>query len=136
MATITALSTGLQTITATGAVTPTAGVDVSGMTGDAMFYVEVVSMTSGKTARIQLEDTDQRIHYLRGALRVRCRRSDRTGRRGVCHQHPEPDNRRKQSVRKYQLPNSNIGITSGKVRLNVTAIDSSAELALNAWIET
>ena len=135
MATITALSTGLQTITATGAVTPVAGIDVSGMTGDAMFCVEVVSMTSGKTARIQLEDTTNA--FTASAALCVFDVVGQIGQGGVAFATNTLNvTTVKQSVRKYQLPNSNIGITSGKVRLNVTAIDSSAELALNAWIET
>jgi ABC-type transport system involved in cytochrome bd biosynthesis fused ATPase/permease subunit len=134
MATITALSTSLQSITATGPVTPTAGVSVAGMTGDAMVCLEIVSMTAGKTARIQLEDSVNAF-TASNALWVQ----DVTGQMGQGTTafaqgayNPTTD---KRTVRKYQLPNSNIGVASGVVRLNVTVIDGSAELVMNAWIE-
>jgi len=134
MATITALSTGLQTITATGVVTPTAGVDVSAMT-DATICVEVVSLTASKTARVQLEDTAN--GWTASAALAVFDFIGQMGQGGTSYSagsyNPTTD---KRSIRKYQLPNSNIDVASGKVRLNVTAIDSGSELLLNAWIES
>src|ERR1700677_2528559 len=57
MATLTDITTGLQTVTATGPVTPTAGLSVSGVTGDFTVCVEVISLTAGKTARLPLESS-------------------------------------------------------------------------------
>jgi len=133
MATIVALSTGVQSVTATGLVTPTAGVSVATY-ADATICVEVLSMTAGKTARIQLEDSVN-AWTASAALAV----FDVTGQTGqggtsfsVGTYNPTTV---KYSIRKYQLPNSNINVASGVVRLNVTAIDASAELVLNAWLE-
>jgi hypothetical protein len=124
MATPTEITTGVQTVTATGAVTPTAGVDVSGVTGDYTIVVEVVSMTAAKTARIQIEDTVNAF-TASAALAV----IDITG--TLSGQYSQ-----RFSFRKYQLPNSNFGVASGKARVNVTAIDASATLQLHSWYES
>jgi hypothetical protein len=134
MATITALSTGIQSITATGAVTPVAGVSVSGMTA-ATVCVEIISMTAGSTARIQLEDSVNAFTAV-AALTVfditgQMGQGGTTFAQGVYN--PATD---KRSIRSYQLPSSQIGVTNGVIRLNVTAISASSELVLNAWIET
>ena len=124
MATLTDLTTSVQTVTSSGAVAATAGVDVSAVTGDYSVVVEVVSLTASKTARIQLEDTTNGwttataldVINVTGTIDSRC------------------DERF--TKRKYQLPNSQAGVTNGKFRVNVTAIDSAASLQLHAWLET
>lgn len=135
MATITQLSSGIQSVTATGPITPTAGVDVSGITGDVMICVEILSMTAAKNARIQLEDTTNAftastplwVDNVGGQM----------GQGGTAFvqgaYNPTTD---KRSVRKYQLPSNVFGTANAKVRLNVTQIDGSAELVLNAWLES
>jgi hypothetical protein len=131
---ITALTTGLQSISATGAVTPTAGVDISGMTGDATVCIEVISMTAGKTARIQLEDT---VNGFTASLPVAV--FDVVGQIGQGGTSPAAGNfnptTQKFSIRKYQLANNRFGTASALARLNVTALDGSATMLLNAWIE-
>ena len=134
MATITALTTGVQTVTSTGAVTPTAGVDISGMTGDATVCIEVISLTAGKTARVQLEDS---VNGFTASLPLDVFNFvGQEGQGGTSYTagayNPTTE---KLSVRKYQLPNNRFGVTSALLRLNVTAIDGSSSLSLNAWIE-
>jgi hypothetical protein len=131
---ITALTTGLQTVTATGAITPTAGADISGMTGDVTVCVEVVSMTDAKTARIQLEDS---VNAFTASIPVAV--FDVIGKMGqggtsytAGAYNPTTQ---KFTVRKYQLANNRFGTASAVLRLNVTAIDSGSSLSLNAWIE-
>jgi len=124
MATLTDLTTSVQTVTSSGAVAATAGVDVSAVTGDYSVVVEVVSLTASKTARIQLEDTTNgwttatALDVINVTGTIDSRYDERF------------------TKRKYQLPNSQAGVTNGKFRVNVTAIDSAASLQLHAWLET
>jgi hypothetical protein len=131
---ITALTTGLQTVTATGAVTATAGVDISGMTGDVTVCIEVISMTAAKSARIQLEDS---VTAFTASIPVAVFDViGQVGQGGTSYTagayNPTTT---KFTVRKYQLANNRFGVTSALLRVNVTAIDSAASLTLNAWIE-
>jgi hypothetical protein len=135
MATITALTTGIQTVTATGAVTPTAGVDISGMSGDVTLCLEVISMTASKTARIQLEDS---VNAFTASLPVAVFNViGQEGQGGTSYTAGayNPTTLRPGSIRKYQLPNNRFGTSSALLRVNVTAIDGSSSLSLNAWIE-
>lgn len=45
----------ITTVTATGPVTPTAGVDVSGVIGDWRVVCQVISQTAGKKFQVNLE---------------------------------------------------------------------------------
>jgi hypothetical protein len=132
---ITALTTGLQTVTATGAITPTAGVDISGMTGDATVSIEVISMTAGKTARIQLEDS---VNGFTASVPVAVfDTAGLIGQGGTSYTAGAYNpTTQKFTVRKYQLANNRFGTASAVLRLNVTAIDSASSITLNAWIES
>lgn len=55
--TIGALTTGIQTVSTTGEITPTAGLDIAAITGDFTVKLRVISLTAAKTVRIQLEDS-------------------------------------------------------------------------------
>lgn len=125
MATLTDITTGAQTVTATGAVTATAGLDVSGITGDFTIVVDVQSLTTGKTARIQIEDSAN-AWTASAALAV----VDITGKVDSTNAASM-----RYSWRKYQLPNNQFGQTGGVVRVNVTALDGSSSLKLHAWVE-
>jgi hypothetical protein len=132
---ITALTTGVQTVTATGAITPTAGVDISAMTGDATVWVDILSLTAGKTARIQLEDSVNAFtaSVPLGVFDV----TGQIGQGGTTYTAGALNpTTQKQSLRKYQLPSNRFGTSSAVLRLNVTAIDSSASLSFSAWIES
>jgi len=132
---ITALTTGLQTVTATGAITPTAGADISAMTGDVTVCVEVVSMTAAKTARIQLEDS---VNGFTASVPVAVFDViGQLGQGGTSYTAGAYNpTTQKFTLRKYQLANNRFGTASAVLRLNVTAIDSASSLSLNAWIET
>jgi hypothetical protein len=123
MATLTDITTGVQTVTATGAVTATAGLDISGVSGDATVVVEVVSLTAAKTARIQLEDS---VNAFTASIPV-----------AVVNVIGQISGEYSQrfTFRKYQLPNNRFGTGSALLRVNVTAIDSAATLKLHAWLE-
>ncbi len=133
--TITELTTGLQTVTATGAVTPTAGVDISGLTGDVTICLEVISMTAGKTARVEFQDSITA--YTASLALVVEHVVGLEGQGGTSYTagafNPTTE---KQSIRRYQMRNNRFGVTSSLLRLNVTAIDSASSLTMRSWIES
>jgi hypothetical protein len=123
MAVPTDISTGVQTVTATGAVTATAGVSVSAVTGDFALVLEIVSLTASKTCRIQFEDSTNAFTNS-AALAV----VDVIGL-------TQGQYSKRYTFRKQDLQNSQFGVAAGVVRANVTAIDGSATLQLHAWYE-
>ena len=144
MATPTDITTGVQSFSATGALTPTTGLDVSGVgySGDLTLCIETLAFTSGKTAQVQIEGT---VNAFTAATAIFV--YDIQGQVGsglasatafVAGTFTPTTNRK--SVRKYQIPASGtaagvFGQTGGKIRVNVTQIDTSAEGAVHAWIE-
>lgn len=138
MPTLTDLTTGVQTVTATGALTPTAGVSISGISGDFTVCMEVIELTAGKTCRVQIEDSTNAF-TASNALWV----EDFTGQVGenVAYStgfaqgdyNPTTD---KRTIRKYQRPNNLFGTASAVLRANVTVIDSSASISIHCWIES
>jgi hypothetical protein len=123
MAQPTDITTGVQTVTATGPVTPTTGLSVSGVSGDATLVVDVVSLTAGKTARIQVEDSTNAFTAATALAVVNV-----TGQ-------VDPRYDERFTLRKYQIPNSLLGQASAALRCNVTALDAGATLQLHAWLE-
>jgi hypothetical protein len=123
MAISTDITTGVQTVSATGAVTPTTGLDISGISGEVTICLEVTSMTAGKTARIQFEDS---VNAFTASIPLAA--FNVTG--AIAPAASQVFN-----VRKYQIPNNRFGVTSAVLRVNVTAIDAGASLSLHAWIE-
>jgi hypothetical protein len=119
--TIGAVTTGVQTKTAVGAVTPTAGLDISGITGDWTLFVEVQSLTAGKKAKIQIETTVDSTNWV--ALDVIDVEGD-----------IESGFDKIYSKRAYEAPSAPFGTSACLVRANVTVIDSAATLALRSWV--
>lgn len=121
--TIGAITTGVQSVTATGAVTPTGGLDVSAITGDWTLKIQIQSQTAAKNCKVILEEsvnaftaaTTDLVFDVKGAI-------------GSAYD-------RIISVRKYQLPSSIIGTTSAVVRANVVTIASADTVGVRAWIE-
>jgi hypothetical protein len=93
------------------------------VSGDATLVVDVVSLTPGKTARIQVEDSTNAFTASTPLAVVNV-----TGQID-----PRYDDRF--TLRKYQIPNSLLGQASAALRCNVTALDAGATLALHAWLE-
>lgn len=135
--TISNITTGQQTVTATGAVTPTAGLDVSGITGDFTIHLRVQGLTvaSGNNAAvIQIEGTTNAftastaviVKQVKGPINAP----------GSTPVAPELHF----SWRKYELPesiNTYIGQTNGKLRANVTQLDGTTpSLVLDSWVES
>lgn len=118
-----ALTTGLQTVTATGAVTPTAGLDISGITQDFTLWIQVQSLTAGKKATITLEDS---VNGFTASVPV----WSETFTGAVASA-----NDVKVSKRKYEKPALRAGTGSAVARLNITQIDSATTLIVQSWIE-
>lgn len=136
---ITALTTGIQTLSATGAVTPTAGADISGMTGAVTLCLECLQLTAAKTISIQLETTTnaftasvaQWIQQFQGA-------EGEGGTTFTAGDYTQATDKRSVVVRQ-QLPfaaANYFGTASAKARLNVIGIDGSTDGTFNAWLES
>ena len=122
--TIGAVTTGVQTVTGTGAVTPTAGLDVSGVTKDFTLFLQVQSDTAAKNFQIQIEESTNAFTGTPVADLV-------VGGEGAVSSAAD----KIWSLRKYQIPGSAIGTTGAVLRANVTEIDANSSLKLRAWIE-
>jgi hypothetical protein len=126
MAVPTAITNGVQTVTSTGAVSPTAGVSIANVVGDFTACLLITNMTAGKSCRIQLEassnsfETSDLVAVFEWA--------------GL--QMPQADLR--VSWRRYQLPSSgenDFGVMGVFLRANVTQLDAGATLACRVWLE-
>jgi hypothetical protein len=125
MATPTDITTGSQTVTTTGAVTPTTGLAVASLTGDYTVAIEVSNLTAGATARLQLEDTTNAFTGATALLVWDVTGQVQSGTQSI-----------KKTWRAYELPDSKFGVSNGKYRINVTALDGSTpSLTVHAWIE-
>jgi hypothetical protein len=125
MATPTDITTGAQTVTTTGAVTPTTGLAVASLSGDYTVALEVSGLTAGVTARIQLEDTTNAFTNATALAVWNIEGQVVNGEFSI-----------KKTWRKYELPDSQFGVTSGKFRFNVTALTgTSPSLTLHGWLE-
>ncbi len=120
--TIGAITTGVQTVTASGAVTPTAGLDISGITGDWTVKVEVQSLTAAKKSKIQIETSTDSTNWT--ALTIVDVSGQVTSAADKVY-----------STRKMSNPSAPFGTSGGVCRANVLSIDSGASLSLRAWVE-
>lgn len=125
---ISAITTGAQTVTATGAVTATTGLDISGVTGDCTVHLRVqgLSAASGtpKTT-IQLEDS---VNGFTASIPV-----------AVKEVQGPVDTKTEMhfSWRKYELPNARFGTASAVLRANVMVLGGTTpSLTLDAWLES
>jgi hypothetical protein len=122
-----ALTTGAQTVTATGAVTPTTGLDISGITGDCTVHLRVqgLSAASGTPkARITLEDSVNAFTAVITSAEVDVQGTVVT----QAEQH--------YVWKKYQLPSTRFGTTSAVLRVNVLGLGGTTpSLTLDAWVE-
>ncbi len=126
------LTGGAAVVTSTGAVG--SGLDISGVTGPATLCLEVISMTAGKTARVQIEDSVNAFTAVipLHVFHVEGQMGDGAASWAAGQYNPATE---KQSVQKYQLRNNRFGVSSAVIRPNVTAIDGSSELVINVWLE-
>lgn len=122
-----AITTGQQTVTATGAVTPTAGLDISAITGDFTVKLRVQNLSSASgtpKARITLEDSVTGFTASLPAAEIDVQGSVQTKAEQAF------------SWRKYQLPSVRAGVTSAVLRVNVVGLSGTTPtLTLDAWLE-
>ncbi len=119
---IKAITTGEQTVTATGAVTGT--LDTSTITGDYTVKVRVRDLTTSKKIMIAVEDTAGATPFS-DALAVQVFHfGGATG---------EEDTDKE--ARSYDIPSTLMGGTNNKLRVNVYRIDSGATCFVEAWVE-
>lgn len=123
MATITDITTGEQTVSATGAIT--GSLDTSALTGDYTVKVMVRGLSAGKKCLIVLEDTANAsafsdalqvaaFHFVGGA----------------------PTDGNFHERKSYDIPMTRFGATNTKLRLNCLAIDSTpGTVKAHGWLE-
>lgn len=119
--------TGNPTLTATGAVTTTTGLDISGITGDYTIHlrIQALSAASGTPKiAVQLEDSvnaftaslGQAVYQYQGTIDTK----------SEVHK----------IWRKYELPNLRCGTASAVLRANVTILGGTTpSCQLDSWIE-
>ncbi len=122
-----AITTGAQTVSATGAVTPTTGLDISGITGDCTVHlrVQALSAASGTPkARISLEDS---VNAFTASVT-----SAEVDVQGTVISQAEQH----YVWKRYQLPSTRFGTASAVLRVNVLGISGTTpSLTLDAWVE-
>lgn len=101
-----------------------AGVDISGITGDATLVVRVHSMTAAKRALIEVQDSVDAFTAKRTVAAFHI-----PG--GVSSNAPI-----RFSKRKYEIAAARLGTGSATMRVSVTGIDSGGSLEYEAWLET
>lgn len=119
-----AITTGEQSVTATGAVTGT--LDTSGMAAKDFWAIKLraTSFASGQTATVVVEDTANSTAFSDAKVVA------------VAHiTGPASGEAPKDFVwKKSDVPNTRFGATNTKLRFNVTQI-SGGTLKLNGWLE-
>ena len=132
MAKLTDITTSVQTVTATGAVTPTAGVSISGMTADATIVVEVIQLSSAATAKLSLESSTISFSSVTSEWEIDIQ--GQIGQSSYTQNAYNPCSARF-SKRLYEIPNAPFGTASALLRVNVLQLTAASSLSLHAWIE-
>jgi hypothetical protein len=137
--TITALTTGLQTVSATGAVSPTAGVDISAMSKQVTVCIECIQLTASKTIAVQLETSTNAFTASVAANVFQFIGAEGEGGTTFTAGDYTQATDKRSVIVKQQLPFSAanyFGASGAKARLNVIGVDGSAGGTFNAWLET
>jgi hypothetical protein len=114
----------IATVTATGPVTPSAGLDVSGVIGDWRICCLVISQTAGKHFQINLEGSCDGFVNDRKTQLIASGAGSISAQADQCY-----------SVRKHEMETWIIGIVNGQLRANVVKLDAGSTLAFRCWIE-
>lgn len=124
---ISSITTGAQTVTATGAVTPVAGLDISGVTGDCTVHVRVQALSSASgTAKVALVLEDS-VNGFTASLPVAELQAQATI-QTQAEQHF--------IFRKYQLPTCRFGTGSAVLRANVYTLNGTTPtVTIDSWLE-
>lgn len=120
------ITTEAQTVSATGPVVPTTGLDISGVTGDFTLLAEVSALSASSAvsaARIVIEDT---VNAFTASLPVAVW--------DIAGPITAPVN---VSWRKYELPTLRAGVANAKLRVNVVTLSGATpSLTIAAAIAT
>jgi hypothetical protein len=131
MASLSDITTGIQTVTTAGAVT--GSLNISGITGAYTLCLEVFELTSGGEARIQFEDS---VNAFTNVIPVAV--FDVPGQIGQASWTQGNYNplTYKKSIRSSEIPGCRAGAANAVLRVNVTSITgASPSLTLHAWLE-
>lgn len=125
--------------TTTGALVPTAGQSISGMTGQVTWCIEVLSLTAAKSVTASLELSTNAFSASVMADTKQFLGQQGAGGTTYVQGAYNPTTDKRSTVVRQQLPSSAanyFGVTSAVARVNITAIDSSALVVVNSWLES
>jgi hypothetical protein len=123
------ITTGAQTVTATGAVT--GSLSTSALSGDFTVKVDVLGLTAGATARIAVEDTSAGFGTDHSQVAV----FDVSGPIGTAESVVAPPDVN-YSKRAYEVPSTRFGATNAALRVNVLVLSgSSPSLTVHAFLQ-
>jgi hypothetical protein len=126
MALPTDITSGVQTVTATGPVTPTTGLSTAAITGDWTIKTVGSFLSAGKTAKIQIEEST---NSFTNSVALAVLFFSGSAQSQAEQQTPYA------ALRKYALPSNLFGQTSAALRYNVTYLDPAATLSFHGWLE-
>ncbi len=119
----TAITTGEQSVTTTGAIT--GSLDTSALTGDYTVFLRVRGMTaSTMNIQIALEDTANASAFSEALQPWVASFNGISTTEGIV-----------KSVRSYDLPAARFGATNTKFRFNVQAVNGSPTCKVDGWLE-
>lgn len=125
MAKCTDITTGEQTVTATGAIT--GSLDTSALTGGYTVKLRVRGLASGKKIMIALEDTANSSAFS-DAIPVAVFHFSGTGLSPA-----QPDDNRDRAS--YDIPSTLFGAANNKLRFNTLRVDSAVSCSVYGWLE-
>lgn len=112
----------IESATQTGA-HQSAGVDVSGLTGDWTLKLQVLSLTAAKHARIVFEESVDNFTTVFPVAEF-----------NFLGPYQDPNGSQVSFKKRDAAGGSKFGVASGKVRLNLIQIDGSATIVYNAGV--
>jgi hypothetical protein len=122
MATITNITTGAQTVSATGAVT--GSLATATLTGDYTVKIRVSGLAAGKSLQVALEDTANASAFSEATQPYVFSFVGGDDRDGITL-----------SVRAYQIPMARFGVANSKFRLNVQSGTATIAASILGWLE-
>jgi hypothetical protein len=122
MSTISAITTGEQSVTSTGAIT--GSLNTAALTGGFTVKIRVRGLTSAQNIQIALEDTANVTPF-----------SDALQPWSVTFAGVAEAEGATQSVRSYQIPACRFGATNTALRLNAQVVTGSPTALVQAWLE-
>jgi hypothetical protein len=122
MATISAITTGEQSVTTTGAIT--GSLDTSALSGAFTVKLRVRGLTSAQNIQIALEDTANASAFSDALQPWSVTTAGVAVVEGATH-----------SVRSYEIPACRFGATNTKLRFNAQVVTGSPTALVQGWLE-